>query len=138
MPGSRAIAQLEFDIIPWSARAELTGVPTDAPAMDGAIERRVQAQREAEAAIEEAMKVAGFDPTPFYQHKRKRDPLKFNANSTLLKKAFFTDRIDEEGSKIVLPTTLKGHPSFTEDAFKEMKHPVAEPIWSMTGSPVRF
>ena len=123
--GLEAVAQLEFDIIPWSARAELTGVPTDAPAMDAAINKRVEALLVAELQIEEAMINAGFNPTPFYQHKRKRDPLKFNANSMLLKQAFFTERLDEDGAMIILPTTLKGHPSFTEDAFKEVKHPVA-------------
>jgi hypothetical protein len=123
--GLEAVARLEFDIIPWSARAELTGVPTDAPAMDVAITKRVHALLAAEALIEEAMITAGFDTGSFYQHKRKRDPLKFNANSMLLKQAFFSDRLDEEDAMIILPTTLKGNPSLTEDALKEVKHPVA-------------
>jgi hypothetical protein len=120
-----AVAALEFDLIPWSARAELTGVPTDAPAMDVAIGKRVEALKVVEAHVEEEMKGSGFDTAPFYQQKRKRDPLKFNANSTLLKQAFFTGRLDEEGAVITLPPTLKGNPSFTEEALKEVKHPVA-------------
>src|SRR5262249_34220248 len=114
--GMEEVSALEMDLISWAAEAELTGIPADAQAMDEAIQRRARAQESLATQIEGAMQTAGFDTAPFYKRKRKRDPLTLNVNSTLLKKAFFSNREDEEGNTVILPLTPKDQPSFTEEA----------------------
>ena len=123
--GLSRIAALEMDLIPWAAQAELVGIPVDVAALDKEIDWRREALAEAATRVEAAMKADGFDAPPFYQRKRKRDPLKLNVNSNLLKNALFQARQDEEGTFIVLPLTPTGQPSFTQEALEEVKHPVA-------------
>ena len=124
--GMEEIAAIEMELISTLAvSAELAGIPADAAGFDKAISWRVAAREDAGTKIEETMKAAGFDTAPFYQQKRKRDPLTLNPNSKLLKEAFFANQKDEEDVLIVLPKTKKGNPSFTDEALKDVKHPVA-------------
>jgi hypothetical protein len=95
-----------MDLIPWAVRAKLTGIPTDAKAMDEGIQNRTRLRKHLRRRLKPQCESVDSIQPAFFSANAIHYCSTFN--SVLLKKAFFSGRADEEGNKIILPLTPRG------------------------------